>query len=79
MDLLGALIGIVPTVAKGLFPDQTAIAQANAQASAAQAAAQAQIEHDKIQAKANEKYVMYGLIGVGVLAAGLVAFKLVQD
>ncbi|WP_034343070.1 hypothetical protein [Deinococcus misasensis] len=78
MDLLGGLIGVLPTVAKGLFPDQTAISVANSQAEIAKANANAQIEQGKIAAKANEKYVLYGLIGAGVLVAGIVAFKLVD-
>ncbi|THF88468.1 hypothetical protein E7T09_04485 [Deinococcus sp. KSM4-11] len=79
MEWLSA-VGGLGTLATGVIhafdgTDKT-VAQAQlTQAQTQQDMVAAQVQHDKLAAAANHEMLLYGLAAVGVIVAGLIAFK----
>lgn len=81
MDWLAA-VGVVANPISNIVDAVTGTGTEKAKAAQAAANAQtaainAQIEAERFQAESNRQMMLYGLIGVGVVVAGAIAYKAV--
>lgn len=78
LAVVGAVASPVAGIVDALTGTGTAKAEAAEAAANAQTAAyQAQVEAERVQAESQRQMMLYGLIGVGVLVAGAIAYKAV--